>query len=135
MAVFQNTEQVYLCTQALLTAIQEQDPGAADAILASHMIFRLRTTNPEAEIIINGRKRPIEVSYGPAGIRPTMDIELTADTLHFILLGQLSLKRTLASGQLSVRGPIWKAQALADLFSQGRDVYPQILGEQGLAQA
>jgi hypothetical protein len=133
MAVFHTTEQLYICTEALLTGIQEQDPAAADTILASHMIFRLRTTDPEAEITMNGRKRPLKISYGPAGLRPTMDIELTADTLHAILSGELSLRRALASGLLSVRGPVWKAQALADLFYQGRDLYPQILREQNLA--
>ena len=133
MAVFRDSEQFYSCIQTFLTAIQEQDPAAADAILASHMIMRLRTTHPEGEITLNGRKRPLQVSYGPAGLRPTLDIEMTADTLHAILLNELSLKKALANGQLKVRGPIWKAQALADLFYQGRDIYPQILHEQCLA--
>ena len=133
MAVFRDSEQFYSCIQTFLTAIQEHDPGAADAILASHMIMRLRTSNPEGEIALNGRKRPLQVSYGPAGLRPTLDIEMTADTLHAILLNELSLKKALANGQLKVRGPIWKAQALADLFYQGRDIYPQILREQCLA--
>jgi len=135
MAFFRDTDQFYLCTQALLSRIQKEDPGAADAILASHLIIRLQSTDPEAEITINGRKRPVQVTYGPAGLRPTLNIELTADTLHGIMLGQLSLKKALADGRLKVRGPVWKTQALADLLTQGRDIYPRILQEQGLAPA
>lgn len=132
MAIFVDSEQFYACTRALFARIAEKDPGAADAILASHLVIRLRSTEPETEITINGRQRPLQTTFGPSRMRPTLDIELAADTLHQIMLGEQSIKKALADGRLKVRGPAWKATALADLFRRGQTLYPEVLREQGL---
>ena len=131
MAVYNDAEQLYEYVEALFALIAEENPGAADAVQASRLVIRLRCTEPDAEITINGRQRPLETTYGPARLRPTLDIELAADTLHAIMLGELGLRKTLAGGLLEVRGPIWKAKALADLFYQAQDLYRQVLQEQG----
>jgi hypothetical protein len=135
MALFADSEQLYIATKALFARIAEEDPGAADAILASHLVIRLRSTEPETEITINGRKRPLQTTFGPSSVRPTLDIEVPADTLHQIMLGEQSMKKALADGRLKVRGPVWKAMALADLFRQGQTLYPEVLREQGLLGA
>ena len=96
-------------------------------------MIRLRTTDPEVEITINGRKKPVQITYGPSYPRPTLDIELAADTLHRVLLGEQSLKKALAGGLLKVHGPVWKTSHLGGLLKQGRQIYPQVLEEQGLA--
>lgn len=132
MAFFKDSDQLYTCAKALFTQIEEEDPGASDAILASHLVIRLRCTQPDAEFTLNGRQRPVNITYGPAKARPTMDIELAADTLHHILLGELSMKKAMGNGLLKVRGPVWKVTALADLFYRGQEIYPGILEEQGL---
>jgi hypothetical protein len=132
MPFFADTDQVYACTRALFARIEEEDPGAADAIRASYLVIRLRCTEPDADFTINGRQRPILTTFGPSRLRPTLDIELAADTLHRIMLGEQSMKKALANGQLKVQGPVWKALALADLFRQGQTLYPQVLKEQGL---
>jgi hypothetical protein len=129
MVFFTDSDQFYACTRALFSRIEDQDPGAADAILASRLVIRLRTTEPTAEITINGRQRPVETTFGPSRLRPTLDIELSADTLHRIMLGEQSMKKTLAGGQLTVRGPVWKVTALADLFYRMQALYPQVLHE------
>ena len=132
MAFFTDSDQLYACAGALFTQIENEDPGAADAIQASHLVIRLRCSDPDAEFTLNGRQRPVQITYGPAKVRPTMDIDLAADTLHQILLGQLSLKKAMANGLLKVRGPVWKVTVLADLFYRGQDIYPGILEGQGL---
>jgi hypothetical protein len=132
MANFSDSEQFYTTTKALFARIAEEDPGAADAILASHLVIRVRSSDPEAEITINGRKRPLQTTFGPSPVRPTLDIELAADTLHQIMLGEQSMKKALADGRLKVRGPAWKAMALADLFRRGQTLYPEVLRERGL---
>ncbi len=131
MAFYTDSEQLYACTQALFSRIEAEDPGAADAILASRLVIRLRCTEPDAEFTINGRRRPVQTTFGPSRLRSTLDIELAADTLHHIMLGELSLKTALANGQVKVRGPVWKAPDLADLFRRGQTLYPQVLREQG----
>ena len=135
MAVYTDTEQLYRYVQALFARIAENDPSAADAILASKMVIRMRCTEPDAEITINGRRRPLETTFGPSRLRPTLEIDLTADTLHAIMLGELRIKSAVANGQLKARGSIWKAGALADLFRQGQVLYHQVLNEQGWPQS
>ena len=131
MTVYTDAQQLHAYVEALFALIAEENPGAADSVLASRLVIRLRCTEPDAEITINGRRRPLETIYGPALLRPTLDIELAADTLHAIMLGELGLKKALAGGLVKAQGPIWKAKALADLFHQGQQLYLQILEEQG----
>ena len=132
MSFFTDTDHFYAVTKALFAQIEEQDPGAADAILASRLVIHLRITAPTAELTIDGRRRPVQTTFGPCKLRPTLDIELAADTLHRIMLGEQSMKKALANGKLKVRGPVWKAMALADLFRRGQALYPGVLHEQNL---
>ena len=134
MAVYTDTEQLYTYVKALFTLIAEREPGAADAILASNMVIRIRCTEPDAEITINGRQRPLETTFGPTRLRPTLEIVLAADTLHAIMLGELKIKKAVADGLLTARGTVWKAGALADLFHQGQELYREVLREQGWPQ-
>jgi hypothetical protein len=132
VAFYDDSEQLYNSLSLLFARIEEE-PGAAEAILTSQLVIRLRCTAPDAEVTINGRRRPVQTTFGPSPVRPTLDIKLTADTLHDILMGQRSLRTALGNGLLQVRGPALKAMALADLFRRGQVVYPEILREQGLA--
>jgi hypothetical protein len=132
VAFYADSEQLYSAMGLLFARIENEEPGAADAILASRLVIRMRCTVPEAEITINGRRRPVQTMFGPTSARPTLDIELAADTLHDILMGQLSLRTALGNGLLNIRGPALKAMALADLFRRGQVVYPEILRERGL---
>lgn len=131
MTAYVDTGQFYTITRALFARIDAQDPGAADAILASRLVIRVRCTGPDAEFTLDGRQRPLQTTFGPSKQRPTLDITLSADTLHRIMLGELSLKSALANGKLAVRGPVWKAMALADLFRRSQVLYPQVLHDQG----
>ena len=118
--------------KALFSRIEQKDPGAADAVSSSRLLIRLRCTEPDGELTINGRQRPAQITYGPSAARPVLDIELAADTLHMILLGEQSMTKALANGMLKVRGPALKAMTLAELFRGGQELYPEILQEQGL---
>jgi len=134
MAVYVDSEQLHTYMKALFAAIAEKNPGAADAVLASRLVIRLRCTEPEAEITLNGRQRPLETTFGPTRLRPTLDISLASDTLHAIMLGELGLKKAVAGGLLEVHGPVWKAKALAELFRQAQELYLGVLHERGWPQ-
>ena len=133
MAFFSSAEQLYACAQALFERIQQVEPGAADQITFARLVICFRCSEPTAEITINGRHRPLQTIFGPSNVRPELDVELMGDTLHQILLGQLNLKKAVATRLLKVKGPVWKTAALYDLFERGQTLYPQILREKGLA--
>jgi hypothetical protein len=132
MPIFADAEQFYICTKALFGRVAEQDPKAGDAVSASHLVIHMGCTEPDAEITINGRKRPVETTFGPSRLRPTLEITMSADTLHYVMLGELSLKSALARKKLTVRGPVQKVTALADLFHRLQAYYPDVLREQGI---
>jgi hypothetical protein len=131
MPVFQNSEQLYSILELLFDKIKQQ-PAAAQSLQASRLIIRLSCKNPEAAVVINSRSQPIQVSYGPSTLRPDLDVDLTADALHQILLAEMPLRKALASGQMKVRGPIWKTPALEAILHRGQDYYPQIARDHGL---
>jgi len=129
---YSQADQLYACIQAILARIQQEAPAEIEAIITSNLIIRLRCSELNAQITLNGRRRPLQATYGRSSLRPHLDIELTGDTLHHILLGELSLKKALSSKLMKVRGPIWKAFALAGFFQKGQAFYPQVLRELGL---
>lgn len=132
MPIYASTEQLYQCANLLFEQIQREDPKAADTFMAAKLVVRLQCTAPSGDIVLNGRTRPIATTFGPSSAKADLDITLTADTLHEILLGQLGIAKALGGGRLVVKGPIWKATALADLFRQGQTIYPKILKSQGI---
>ncbi len=135
MPFYHNTEQLYAATQALFARIGQNNPHAADGILKARLVIRLRTSEPEAEIALDGRQTPLKSSFGPSALRPELDIQMSADTLHRILLGELQLGKALGGGLLKVKGPILKTLPLAELFHQGQRYYPDVLRELGLTRS
>jgi hypothetical protein len=130
--VYKDTEQLHAVARDLFQRIEAENPQAARTLLGSRLVIRLRTSDPAGEIWINGRRAPLQTSFGPASLRPDLDIQVPADILHLILAGQLPLKKALGNGHLQVRGPVWRATVLADLFHQGQHIYPVVLRDQGV---
>ena len=134
MPVFENTEQLHAVARRMLQRVQTENPRATHALYGSRLLIRLRTKNPAVQIWLDARRRPLSTTFGPARMHPHLDIDLGADTLHRILLGELSLLQALGKGELQVRGPAWKMGSLAELFHYGQEVYPQVLREHGLVE-
>jgi hypothetical protein len=132
MGFYKNSDDFYGAARAMFTRLQEQNPDAAEAVSNGRLLIRLRCTEPAAEVFINGRRDPVAITYGGAKDRPELDIAMEADTLHHILLGELTLPNALNGKLLKVKGPVWKTVALADLFFESQRYYPEILVEQGL---
>ena len=129
MTYYDSTDQLIRHLKSLFNRLRIEEPEATRAVTSSRLIIRLNLRSPQAEILINGRYDPAQVSFQPGTLRPDLDISLPADTLHQILLAELPLKKALASGQMTVRGPINKTFALEDIFRKGQALYPQILRE------
>ena len=135
MPFYHDTQQMDAVLRALFARIGQSSPRAADGILKARLVIRLRTSEPEGEIALDGRQPPLKSYFGPAAVRPELDIQMAADTLHRILLGELALGKALSGGLLKVKGPIFKTLPLAELFHQGQRYYPDVLRELGLTKS
>jgi hypothetical protein len=118
----------------VFTRLETESPQAFRGLKGSRLSLRLKCTGPAAEVMLAGR-RPgkIQATYGPARSRPDLDVELSADTLHHILLDTLSMKKAVGGGLVKVRGPAWKLAALVAVIQASRAVYPDVLRRQKLA--
>jgi hypothetical protein len=132
MPFYNDADQLYDIARDMFARLQKRNPGAADPILKSRLVAHLKCTDPSAELTLNGRRRPVDVTYGPSSSRPMLDIALPADLLHSILLDKVSLMKAMGSGELVVKGNVLKAKALADLFHNSQEIYTEILCERGL---
>lgn len=133
MAVYADTQQVYDCFRTLFERIEQQEPEAANKLLKARVVIRFQCSAPTAELTIDARQPPVEIFYGRNGVRPEVDIELSGDTLHCLLLGELGLRKALGSGRIKPKGPILKMIALADLFDHAKYLYPSVARSFGLS--
>jgi hypothetical protein len=131
MPVYPNSETLQTTLNTLFHRVGE-DPQAVKSLLSSRLILRLSVSAPVADVLINGRKNPPSVTYGKTTLRPDLEIQLSADALHQILLGELRLSSAVASKQLVVKGPIFKTFVFEDIFHSAQAIYPSLLTEMGL---
>lgn len=127
MPYYSDAESYYANMRTLFACVEEKYGRATESIAKARVNIRLRTTAPAADITIMGRDKPVHTVFGENGLKPDLEIDMSADTFHKILLGELSLKTALGNGQLKVKGPIWKAMSLGDLFTVSRWCYPDII--------
>ena len=112
--------------------IKANDPKAADALLKASMTIQFNCSAPSASITINARKAPVQLFYGAANVKPTIEVVLAADTLHCLLLGEIRLAKALGSELVVCKGPMWKVLSLAELFHNAQRFYPGVLQDNGL---
>lgn len=121
----------------LFEAMRAEIPNPIDQLAQQKLLVRMRFNNPTADILVNGRRTPVTIQFGspkPAsGMRADFETEMSADTLHFILLDHLSLKSAIASQKVKVVGALWKTGSLGDILNCGRLLYPEIARLHGLA--
>lgn len=132
MATFTDEAQFVDVMQALFTRMAAEDPQAADGLLKKKLCVLLRCTDPAAVMLFDGRKRPLAISYSADSIKPDLDVAVTCDALHYILLGDLRLSKAIGSKQLKPNGPVWKVTPLVDLFHQAQKIYPEIAHAYGI---
>jgi hypothetical protein len=132
MPFYASSEQFYTSSEALFERLLEINPGAAQPVAKARLLIRFKCTDPVVSFLINGRQKPVSVVFGENRVRPEIDVETTTDTLHQIMLGQLSLSNALSANLLRVRGSVWKVISLSDLFHECQNLYPEVLEDQGL---
>ena len=111
----------------LFKRIEKENSAAAESLLKSKLSIRFRCSQPTADILIDARKKPVQIAYGSTDIKPTLDINLSADTLHEILLGDIGLSKAMGSKRMKPKGPIWKSVVLEPLLHDAQKLYPEVL--------
>lgn len=132
MPIYVSDDLMYSVFNDLFDRIQATDPLAAESMLRSGLVIRFQCHNPQAEVTFDARQAPLRIDYGPSAKQPQITINLSADAMHCILLGELGIRKAMGSGLLDLKGPIWKVIALADLFKESQNLYPGVLHEYGL---
>lgn len=128
---YQDEAQLYSCMQDLFNRVESDLPQATDSLIKAKLCIRFNVSDPVAILLINAQKRPLQIEYGRANsYKPDLDVDVTGEALHQILLGQLSLTKAIGSKKVKPKGPIWKIMALADLFYHAQKIYPAIFAAQ-----
>jgi alkyl sulfatase BDS1-like metallo-beta-lactamase superfamily hydrolase len=129
--VYRDSDQLYQALRMLFDQLQVQ-PATIQAVNKSRLAIRFNLTAPSAQVLINGRVNTPKIHYGVISLRPDLEVDLSADAFHQILLRELRLSKALGSGVMKVRGPVWKTFALEEILHQCQDFYPEVAREMGL---
>ena len=96
------------------------------------MVIRLKTTDPEAELLLDGRQPPLEVFFGPRPGSANIEISLPASLLHRMWTGLESTSAAFFSGKVKVKGNMLKAMQLFELFEEAERLYPAVAKSHGV---
>ena len=135
MPYYQDAETLYACLNQLLDRVQRQAPEGAEGLSRARFTVRLKFTAPTAEIFFDGRPRPFRTIFNGPKARADLELELAGDTLHQVLLGNLTVTNAVGNQLIKLRGPVWKVYPLADMLQAGQQFYPQILSERKFGKA
>lgn len=133
MPVYTRDTQLYACFQTLFAIIEENLPRATTALLKSGISIRFNCYSPKAFITINAQRAPVEIFYGSTTVKPSIEVNLSSDTLHCLLLGELRLSKAIGSDLMELKGPVWKTLSLAEVFHGAQEFYPDVLRDNGLS--
>lgn len=130
MPVYQTAKQVYAVMDEGFQRMAA-DPDALTDFQRRRMLVSIKTTDPEAVIVIDGRANPVHVTYDAPTGRADLGLQMAADLLHDILMQTAGVKASFMSGAVQVSGNVFRAMQLADLFHQIQRVYPQVRRDLG----
>lgn len=131
MAVYANAEQFYAVMKEVFDFVV-QHPQHIDSFTRSNLVIRMRTTQPEAEILLDGRQPPLQVFFGSSPGLANLEISLSADLLHAMWLGKESTHKAFFTGRIRTNGNLLKAMQLGDVFQEAERIYPTVARKYGL---
>ena len=127
-----DTATLYKIQREVFERVGREAPHARQSMINSRLAMRLKFTDVPAEFTISGKTGRFEVYAGSNHLLPDFDVQLTSDTGHQVLLGQVRLSEAVLRGLIRWNGPFWQLPMLSDLFQAAQQVYPTVLREQGL---
>ena len=122
MSIYVDAEQLYNVLRRVFDKVKER-PGAIETFTSSNLVIRLRLTDPDAEVLLDGRQPPLEIFFGARPGKADLELTMTADLLHEVWSGQRKLKDAFFGGQIQSSGNIFLAMKLTDLFREAERAY------------
>ena len=98
MAVFASSDDFYAVMQVIFDRLIA-DPAATKDFQSRKMIVRIKGTDPEVELLLNGKTNPIQASMGPQPGKADLGLLISVDLLHRILTDQESLRAAFMDGR------------------------------------
>jgi len=105
------------------------DDDSIDELVEQNMVINFRLHDPEADIWVDGRSRPVVTTFQPIDVDATLTATLSADSMHELLLGTLPLGKALLFRKLKVSGSKSQAMKLESLLHACQSAYPDIAAE------
>ena len=105
------------------------DDESMDTLVNAQMVINFRLSDPDSDVWIDGRSRPVATTFEPIDVDATLTATLSADSMHELLLGTLPLGKALLFRKLKVSGSKSKAMALEPLLHACQAVYPDIAAD------
>lgn len=109
--------------------IETDDPDGMDELVEQEMVIRFRLREPDVDLWIDGRSKPVQTSFGAQELDATLTADLTANSLHELLMGTLPLGTAILFRKLKVQGSKSKAMKLESLLHAMQAVYPGLVDE------
>ena len=104
------------------------DDGMA-TLVEQQMVIRFRLRDPDVDLWVDGRSRPVTTAFAPLDEEPTLTARLSTDSMHDLLLGTLPLGRAMLFRKLKVSGSTTQAMKLEPLLHAMQAVYPRLVDE------
>ena len=126
--------RVYADAEQLTEVYAEMFDGVADDesvddLVEQEMVINFRLHDPDVDIWVDGRSRPVVTTFAPIDVEATLTATLRADSMHELLLGSLPLGRALMFRKLKVLGSKSRAMKLEPLLHACQSLYPEIAAE------
>ncbi len=134
MPVYADAEQLYNVLRRVFDTVREH-PDAIESFTSSNLVIRLRLTDPDAVVLLDGRQPPLEIFFGPRPGKANLELTMTADNLHEVWSGRRKLKDLLFGGEIQTSGNVFSAMKLADLFREAERAYALIQRSDGASNS
>ena len=127
--IYRSAEQFESLFTELFARVENAGKGGFDDLVKRKMLVRFRISEPDVAMAVDGRKAPAAILFGPSDGKATLSVELTADSLHELLVGTLPLGKALSGKRLRLNGSKLKALSLKNLFTTLRAAYIDLAAE------
>ena len=125
--IYADADQLIDVYGAMFERVAEDD--SIDDLVEQQMVINFRLNDPTADIWVDGRSRPVVTTFEPIDVDATLTADLSAGSMHELLLGALPLGRALLFRKLKVSGSKSQAMKLESLVHACQSAYPDIAAE------